>query len=313
MDNLLEIPFLNPVRFYKVDPALLDKYLTRHFEDWKFEDRILPWQQPEEDIQVWQDDDPIKLQFETNFDPIVVQLIDEEGNILIDLVALVGLPNLNRAGWYSYDVEMPLTGITTGCYHVRILAGLDDVFISPCQYISSIPIPGTILHKYWHSHFHKDVMFETGIKFEYRVHAHTKFLEKIKTEERYRNQKHSPSLLNSKSSRAWPIFYGDEFGLSDDKIDLIHEIWSCDFVELDNKSFALVDGKADYTEIEDYPKRGMNFKIEEGINRNSKIFAVSTDTNKKIISTIMVEVSVFGDTGNTGAGNTVPVHNIQNE
>jgi len=51
-------------------------------------------------------------------------------------------------------------------------------------------------------------------------------------------------------------------------------------------------------------------KFELGLNRNSRIFMINTDTTKKMMVGINVEGRVFGDLANQGSGNTVPINKI---
>ncbi|MEO6550616.1 MAG: hypothetical protein ABIN94_21600 [Ferruginibacter sp.] len=317
MVNEIWMPGLNPVMFYEENPVILDKYQTKHYGMFPFSKRLLPWQpQDETYVQIWQTTEVIRLQFESTFDTISVQLLDEDDNAIITLLAVLGLPHADIPYLFSYEVAMSLAGIDqTGCYRLRMTAGSGAgrrYFRSGCQYISIDPIPNSVCLEYWHSHFHKDVIFETGIKFQLRVPGHFKFLDKIRNDEKYRDEKFNPALLSSKSARQWPFYFGDEFGLPDEMIDLIDEAWGCDHVMIDNTFFTRTDEKNEYIEIEDYPKRGLKIIVEEGINRSSRIFSIDIDPTKKIISTIMVEAVVFGDTSNQGSTNTVPVFNIQN-
>lgn len=316
-DNFLYVPFVNPVRFYETTRADVSKYFTRHFDEWMFTERFLDWQQPEDFAQIWQVDDIIVLQFESTFDPILVKLLDSGGNPVITLPALIGLPNAYYPSTFSFEVAMSLAGLTTGCYYLQVelgSAGPDQkILISTRQFISSEPIRNSIILEYWNSKFHEDVMFETGVKFQYRMFGHFGFLDPGKKDEFYRDQRYNPALLNSRTLRVFPLYFGDEYGIPDDAIDLLNRIWSCDNVLVDNKPFGAAESsKFEFTEIDSaYPKRGVKLNVEEGINRNSRVFAITTDTTKKLITTIIVEAKVFGDTSNQGSTNTVPVTNIE--
>lgn len=316
-DNYLYIPELNPVIFFDTTRATLPKYFTKHFEEFMFTERLYQWQQREDYSQVWQTTDIINLQFESTFDPITVKLVDKHNIARITLPALIGLPNAYIPNTYSFQVSMSLSDLPTGCYRLVIEAGSGvnkKILISDRQFISATPIKNTICLEYWNSRFHKDVVFETGIKFQMRVHGHFGFLEKSRTDEIYKDQKFTSTLLNSKSSKRHKVFFGDSYGLPDDIINMIDEIWSCDNVLIDGKPFGIADGaKLEFVDQELYPKRGISIVVEDGINRNSRVFGVNLDSNKKLITTIIVDARVFGDIGNQGSANTVPVHNISNE
>lgn len=313
MDNQIYIPYINPVKFYEVGATFLEKYHTRHFDDFSFSDRLLPWQSQEGYEQIWQTDDIIRLQFASTFDPIVVSLIDETGNVFITLPALIGLPNKFLPNTWSFSVDMSLAGLITGCYQVKITAGTgltQKIYLSASQYISSEPIPNTILLEYWNSRYHQDIIFEIGIKFQFRVYGHLGFLDPGRKDELYRDERYNPALLNSRTLRQWPVTFGNERGIPDDIIDLLNRIWSCDNVLIDNKSFGVTDGsKFEFTGEDYYPMRGVKMTVEEGINRNSKIFTIGTDTTKKMIVNINVEGLVFGDLANAGSNNTIPITN----
>lgn len=314
-NNRFLIPFVNPIRFYDTSLVASQKYLTKHFDDWQFKQRLYAWQQPEDYVQIWQTNDLINLQFEADFSLIVVELIDNYNRVKIALPALIGLPNADDVTLFSYQVSMRLADLDTGCYKIRITAGsglYQKTYLSGCQLISSEPIKNSILMEYWHNRFHLDVMFETGIKFQYRVHGNWGFLEPGRKDEVFRDQRYNNELLNSKPFRTFPLNYGDEYGLPDDAIDLINLIWSCKYVNIDDKSWRAVEGgKFDFTSVPRYPKRGVKMMVEPGINRYSNIFSLQTDPNKRLISSIMVDAKMFGDTANQGSGNTVPVNYVE--
>ena len=321
MDNSISIPELNPIIFYETFRENLPKYFTKFLGDFMFRERQYAWQQRSDYVQVWQTTDIINLQFSSMFDPIIVKLVDENGDVVITLPALIGLPNKFIPNTFSFEVNMSLADLPTGYYCLLLELGsegpLQKILISDCQFISSEQIENTLLLEYFNSRFRGDVIFETGIKFQFRVFGNFGFLDKARKDEVYRDEKYTSTLLNSKSAKQWPVNFGDEYGLPDEVINLLDEIWSCDNVSIDGKPFGIADGsKPEYTTIESegiYPKRGMKVTVESGFNRNSKVFSLDTDVTKKLTSSIMVDAQVFGDVSNQGSSNTVPVYNVVNE
>lgn len=316
-DNILYIPELNPVIFYDVDRANLSKYYTKFMEYWTFPERLYFWQERCDYKQIWQTTDIIVLQFISNCDPILVKLINCEGRVITTLPALIGLANETMPGFYLFKVELTLaeiTGVVTGCYRIQIEAGsgvTKKTLISDWQYISEAQIKNTVLMEYSHSKYHKDVIFEDGTVFQFRIHANFGFLEKPRTEERSRNQKNNSVLLSSKSAKQWPIYYGDHFGIPDDIFNLIDEIWGCDTVKIDNRLFGLAEPKPEFFTADKYPKRGVKYMVEPGLNRSSRMFTFETDPEKRLIGSILVEAKVFGDISNQGSANTIPVLNFE--
>jgi hypothetical protein len=259
-----------------------------------------------------------KLQFESTFDPITVQLLNRYDETEIELPAVVGLPNRFLTGLYAYEVSMSLADVPGGCYRLRVVAGPEGetqkTYISAWMHISEDPIENSLLLKYKHSRFHQDVMFESGIEFQYRLLGHIGFMTPGRQDEAYRDQKLNPAILSSKTFRQFNVVFGDEYGLPDDVIDLLNRIWSCDTVSVDDKGFGITEGgKFELVEVDEgrYPKRGVRLIVEEGNNRSSKIFAQETDTTKKLTYGIFVDKKVFGDLSNQGSSNAVPIHTIE--
>jgi len=311
-ENFLYIPFINPVKFYTPARATTNKYQTKHLDDFPFSERLLSWQTPANYIQVWQVDDIIRLQFESTFDPIIVELLNFNNEVEITLPALIGLPNKYYPNTYSYEVSMSLAGLNSGCYRIQVTAGPEGetqkIYYSNWMYISEEAIENTKLIEYWNTRFHEDVIFETGIKFQLRIFGYFGFLKPGRSEEVYRDERYNPSILSARTYRQFDLFLGDEFGLPDEVIDLINRISGCNNFLIDNKSFSILEGESfELSEVEDYPKRGLKLRVEEGVNRGSKIFSQDTDTNKKLNYGIVVDAKVWGDTSNQGSSNTVPI------
>jgi hypothetical protein len=317
-DNLIYDPLLNPVKFYDLDLVNDPAFYTKHFDDYPFEERLLPWQDAVTFKQIWQTTDIIYLQFESEFDPIIIELENTFGETVITLPAIVGLPNQYYPNTRSYEVAMSLADLPSGCYRVKRTRGSGDeekIDYTKWMYISDTPFDfPTMLVQYWHSRFKDGVMFETGIRFQVRIPGHIGRLKPGRVMESYKDQRYNPSVLSSRAYRGFPAVFGDEFGLPDDMIDLINRIWGCNNVMLDNKSFAAIGTEMEQITVgtnEDHPKSGLIVEVEEGVNRDSKIFTQTLDVNKKLVYGIMVSNKVWGDTSNQGSSNTVPVINIE--
>lgn len=321
MDNYISIPELNPVIFYETTRQNLPRHFTKFMGEFMFSERQYVWQQREDYTQVWQTTDIINLQFSSTFDPIIVKLVNQYGEPVITLPALIGLPNKFLPGTFSFEINMSLGSVETGYYRLQIELGsegpMQKILISDCQFISSEPIPNTISIDYFNSKFRGDVIFETGIKFQLRLFGHFGFLEKSRKDEMYRDEKYTSTILNSKSAKQWPVYFGDEYGIPDEVVNIIDEIWACDNVSIDGKPFGIAEGaKFEYIfadEGQEYPKRGMKLMVEAGINRNSRIYEMGLDLTKKLVSAISVDARVFGDVSNQGSSNTVPVYNVEIE
>ena len=314
-DNFIYIPLLNPVKFYDAAQTSDDIYFTKHFDQYKFSERLYDWHSRADYHQLWQTTDTIYLQFESNFSPINVYLQNCDGHNVIELPAIAGLANKYLAGVYAFEVSMSLATVPEGCYRIKITAGSGDgmkTFYSDCMHITTELVPNTVLLQYRNTRFHQDVVFETGIEFQLRLHGWISWLDPNRKDEAYRDEKYNPTILSSKSFRQFTAVFGDEYGLPDDIIDLLNRVWSCNSVKIDGKSFCVSEGgKFEFVTVEGYPKRGVSLKVEEGINRFSLAFGADIDPTKKLVHNIVVDAKVFGDLSNSGSSNEVPIVKVK--
>lgn len=317
MDNLLYDPELNPVIFYDEARATTDEYQTPHFEDFPWDERGHDWLQGGAIKRVWQTTDIIEGQFSAQFDPIIISLLDIHGVAQITLPALIGLPNIYYPNTWSFEYSMSLAGLPTGCYRMKRLSGTggtQKTHYTDWMYISADPIPGTLWVKYWHDRFFKDVIFETGKEFGLRIPGWLDYDRQARKtkKELYRDETYNQTVLNSKSAKNIPVYFGDEFGLPTDLTNILELAWECNHVEIDNKPFAIAEGaEIEFIDIEGYRNRGMHTVVEPGINRGSRITTITSDATKKLTYGIMVDKKVFGDTSNQGSGNTVPILTVE--
>lgn len=312
-NNFLYIPELNPLIFWEKNKTKLPKYFTKHFEDYPFSERGYYWQDKETFCQPWQTTDIIFLQLESSFSPLVLQLKNKYGDVVSQLSASSILPHKYLTNVYSYEFAMSLANNVTDCYTVDLVAGFgayQKVYATWNLFISSEILENTILLEYFDSKkVYKDVMFITGIKFQLRLPGSFGFLDKPRKDEIYKDQKYNSTLLTSKSSKQWPLSFGDQFGLPDDMINLIDEIFSCDNVSADNKLICFADGgKLEYVTMPRSRKRGVKLIVEDGLNRNSRVHQTVKDPTKRLIATVMVSPKVWGV---QSGSNVIPVTNIE--
>ena len=119
MDNLLYIPSLNPVSFYNQAITQPAAYQTKQFDDYEYYDRGQFWQEFTSFERIWQTTDIIYLQFESSFDPITIELVNQYNQSVITLSAITGLPNKYIPNTYAFEVALSLAGLPTGCYKLK--------------------------------------------------------------------------------------------------------------------------------------------------------------------------------------------------
>jgi hypothetical protein len=309
MANQIYIPFLNPVRFVELDPVQLPQYQTKHFDDYWFKEQLQTYETVVNYKQKYQTSDTIYLQFESNFASIQLSVIDCEQNVLLTQAATQVRANKYLAGYYVYEITLSLAPFSAGTIWLKLdLALGSKLMISePIELAESWP--NTILFQYNHSKYHGDVIFETGIVFGFRCEGVVGRLEPGSERTFYRDQKLNPTTLKVRPFRAFELGIGHLTGIPDWMIDKMDWIWSCDNVQVDGKSFAVLeDSKFEDKEIhKQYPLRHWALNIQEGINRASKIVGVDVNPNKKLLVVYQIDGTVFGDLSAQAGSNLVPI------
>jgi hypothetical protein len=313
MANQIYIPFLNPVRFVELDPVELPQYLTKHFDDYWFKEQLQPFETMVEFKQKYQTSDTIYLQFEANFASIQMQVIDCEQTVLLTQVATQVRANKYLAGYYVYELTLSLDAFSAGTIWLKLNLGLGSKFMISEPIDVAETWPGTILFQYYNSKYHGDVIFETGIVFGLRCDALIRRLDPGNERTAYRDQKLNPTMLKVRPFRAFELVIGHRVGVPDWVVDKMNWIWSCDNVQCDGKSFAVLeDNKFEDKEIDPrYPMRQWSLNIQEGINRASKIVGVDVNPNKKLMIVYQIPGTVFGDLSENAASNLIPITEVE--
>lgn len=309
MANLINIPFLCPVRFVDLDPVELPQYQTKHFDDYWFKEQLQPYETVVDFKQKFQTSDTIYLQFEANFASIQLQVINCDQTVLLTQAATQMRANKYMAGYYVYEITLSLAPFSAGTIWLKLNLGLGSKFSISEPIEIAQTWPNTILFQYNNSKYHGDVVFETGIVFGFRCEAVIRRLDPSSERTFYRDQKLNPSTLKVRPFRSFELGIGHLTGIPDWMIDKMDWIWSCDNVLLDGKSFAVLDdNKFEDQEIhKQYALRHWTLNIQEGINRASKIIGVDVNPNKKLLVLYQIDGTVFGDLSAQAGSNLVPI------
>jgi len=313
-DNFLYIPELNPVWFFEKDKTNLPKYFTKHFTDYSPSQRRYSFQEKDKNIRIWQTTDIVYLQLESTFSPLILNLLNENGYAVISLSASASIPHLYLPDVYVYEFSMSLAGLQSGCYQFQLVAGTgiyQKIYLSCCHYIHDGILENTIMYEYSDTKkSNKDVMFATGIQFQARIPGYFGLIDPVRKDEIWRDQSYNNGLLNSKLSSQYPLYLGKGWeGLTEDEIKLLHHIYGCDTIYHDNKLFGLAEGgKIEYINIPRSRKRYMNLTVEEGLNRNSRVFQTIKDPNRRLIATVFADEKIVGAQSGT---NTINITNIE--
>ena len=84
----IDMPILSSIRFVEYDPTQAVQYQTRHFDDYLFQEQIQGFMFPAEYAQKRQQNDTDLIQFQSNYAPWQVQLV----NCSNQVVKMVNIP-----------------------------------------------------------------------------------------------------------------------------------------------------------------------------------------------------------------------------
>lgn len=310
MANQIIIPDMNPVEFYEMTPAEVPQYISKPYGKYPFlvQNRNRKWLNQVGYKQKWATSDVTYLQFESNFEPIQLQVVDCHDIARLTQNSLQKRANKYIAGYYVYENTVSWATIPPDkTYWIKLILPDGKVWISEPIEVKVIH-KNTLLLEYRNSRYHGNIIFETGIKFGFRVEATIGFLDPGSENIIYNDQKRNPTLLNSKTFRGWPLSIGGSRGCPDWVYDKLNNIWSCNEVTIDGISYARAgDGKFEFTTAERYLLRGSRMNIMEGINRGYKVAGVGIDPTKKLVVQFQLDGTVWGDISSQAGSNLVPI------
>jgi len=310
-NNILWVPFLNPVKFVEASPTTVPQYLFKHFDDYKFSDQLADqyWLQQDRYYQKFQTSDIMYFQFESNYDPINIDLINLDGTRVATVLAQNVRSNIYEAGLYVYQAQISLAAVPPGCYYLKLTAGSPVLKTMISEPISiQVSHPSTVMIEYKNTRYHADIIFETGIQFGFRVEGGLINFQPGGKKSIYEDEKLNPTIITSKPYRVFDLEIGGSHGVPEWVADKLNWIWSCNSVNVDGKPFAIADDQAlTIKSQEGTAMRGVNIKVREGVNRGSKILAAAGNTNVELVVVTQIERRLFGDTSGSGSANTISI------
>lgn len=309
MSNQLEIPILNSFKYVPVNPAAHPEYNTKFNDDYIFEDTIYDWQEFTHRFQPVRTGDKFPHQFTSNFAPILLQLVDCNGNVFISQNAMQVRANKYNPGFYLYETTIDTTGLPDGLYRALITPGgsVPDQQKSEWLYIAANQ-PHTIAAQYFNNRYHGDVVFETGIVFLLRLPGFFEYKAPGSIDVLYADQVLDQVQLSSRLFNNKTLYIGDGSGVPPWMIEKMNFAFSCSNVTFDGKLLAKADS-AKWTEFaqDGSAVKGYAIDVRDGINRSSRIINPSIDPTKKITLLYFTDNSVFGSMAPTGGTIVTPI------
>jgi len=312
--NIVDIPFLNPIRFVPVGAT------AKNFDsDWFF-NQIKSFEQQINYYQKWQHGDVIYLQVLSNFSPVAIDLLDCAGNSLNTFAFTAKSVSLVNPGYQVYECSIPVPTFDEGVYYWLLNVGIYspvpeestlEQFVSEPQYISET-IENTIFFEYTNSYNKFDVVFETKINFGFRCDAVIGAIDPQSKDTVWEDQPLNLRTINSIPYRQFKLIIGDGYGVPDWVVDKINRVFACDTVMLDGRQYTKAEGaKWEKNEADLYPMRGWKIDIRETNNRYSLRGQNNNSPAEQFAVIYNIESKAFGTFNGNASNNIIQVTEVE--
>jgi hypothetical protein len=313
MSNTLYIPEANPIHFVPVNPNQSPSYATKFWDTYLFADTLRDFEQQDNFFAPWYRYDLIPLQFTANYEPIQLDLVNCDGDVMLTVTANQVRANRYMPGFFLYQAFIDPSSLGDQLFKILVTPGEDVSQQQKSEWLQlSENIENTVFCEYFNSRFKDDIVYETGIKFGFRFPGFLTEAAPGSESQLYKDQVLNQTQLSNKPFPNWKLFAGEGRGIPPWMINKINRAFSVNNVALDGRLFARPDG-AKWTEATEEKKRlvGYSCDLLEGINRPSRIVNSDINPNIKLIVQSNLDGSIFGDTSGQAGQNTVAINSFE--
>jgi hypothetical protein len=294
-------PLINPLKFHRMEPPQIERYVSKHYLDYPFFDTLDEWEDPYRPFfQPWMQADTIKLQFQGNINPIQVYFLRCDGIVLLSETFTQKQQYSLDTSWHIYEYTKALSSFPEGRYFVKLVAGT-LTFISEPLDIRAIQ-ENTLLLEYNHFRFYADVIMETGITFSLRIPGALKTFTPASKDTTYEDQSLNLTMLKAVPYRVWQLLIGGVPGIPDYLIDKLNIILGCSNLQIDGRFYTKGSSQLEAKALENYRMRGWSIDMREKLNRMSVM-----DTGEATMTGVVM-IAAASDTkgfGVTDSGDSV--------
>lgn len=279
----LESAILNPVNVVDENRVLPANYNWRHFDGWLSSEQVTEFETHKCDAQKWQFNDICFLQFRADISPVIVQVRNASGRVVLQ-EAMEQVKVIGTRRYYQAQVAFDDPVFEEGGYFLcEFLAG-DPVLITLEATLWHVQErwPGTMLVKYSNT-FNNEIFWETRAYMTLRIDAVMPFEKPGSIRTVYTDQPGSQVTVKGDAFRLFKLIIGgQDGGVPTWQIDKMEEIVDQNTVEYDGKAFAPVSG-ADWStkKIDRYPWAQWSLDMREAINRRFRRFEADGLQDKK--------------------------------
>lgn len=301
MSNILYQPYMNPIKFHELNPTLIPQYISKHMDDWMFEKTIQPWEQPVVFRQLWGKEDAIRLQYESNYQPITLKLFKCNGEEVYSQNMQVLQENFFRPGFFIKQSDLDLSAFEEGYYYLTITSeGTELSLISePFEILEDVP--ETLYIEFQNNETFGGIRFSSPFFPAIRIPAWLKYTDTASKDTIYEDDPLNQELLKSIPYRVWTLFVGGHKGIPAWLADKIKRIFCCSDIRIDGRYFTKTEGgKWESFENDGYPMSGWKIDLRERYNRDSLIYENDVEIIGVAAAGLIVDTKGFGMNDDTG-------------
>ena len=241
MPNKLYISLLNPVKFHENDPETLPQYLSKFFDEFPYLETIEAWEQYQPFCQTFQTTDSIKIQVQSNYAPLTIQVINSRGRVFDSVIMSQIAQNELEPGMFIYESDIELTDLDENVYFLKMLCGSLQTLISEPIYVKETH-ENSIYLQYKSTGYYGEIIHDTGFYPSIRVLGKIKYKQPASKDTFYEDQVLNMTLLNSVPYRIWELILSSSFGIPNYLIDKLNWILGSKTLFIDGRQFAKNEG-----------------------------------------------------------------------
>lgn len=269
MANILRQPFLNPIQVFNRNFVPLPQYQSKHMDDYPFKDTVREWQQPSDYLTRWLKDDPIRIQYTSNFEPITYKIYRcEDGAEILSNSFATKQQDFFNPDFYIRQVEIGLTAFAYGFYELRIIANtliLGKEYFEVCA-----ELPDTLLLEYSHYEQKGGIKFDVPFAPCLRLPASIPYKKTPSKSSVYEDQSYNETIIKSVPYRIHEFILGGATGVPPWLIDKVARIFGCSDLRIDGRYYTKAGEGAEFeaNQIQDYPLAGWKIDMQPKLNKD---------------------------------------------
>lgn len=301
MANRLYQPLLNVIKFQELSPVLIPQYISKHLDQWIFEQTVREWEAPTVFKQLWGINDSVRLQFESNYQPIVLKLFTCDGTEKYSQNLEQRQQNEFNPDFYLRHGEIDLITFVPGDYYFTLTAGGTPLSLVSEPFKVSENIDKTLYFQFSHHETKGGIRFNSPFSPEIRIPGYLKYNDTGSKDVLYEDEPLNEQLISSTPYRIWDLFIGGEKGIPPYLADKVKRIMGCSSVRIDGKYYTKNESsKWEKFEEADYPMQGWKIEVREKYNRDSLIYENDVEIMGIAAAGLIVNTKGFGMNDNSG-------------